>query len=178
MSGLFYLLIIIISVNKVNIRTALATDASLISDLANKIWWQAYESILSEEQILFMLKDMYDPAVLSSQISNGVLFDIVEYANKAYGFISTMPKEKHSGIYRIEKIYILKEAQGLGIGKKLINHVEEIAREKGFTTLELNVNRNNPAIGFYEKEGFKIVKEVNIPYHHFILNDYIMQKSI
>ena len=163
---------------EITIRPALVADAQLISKLANKIWWQAYAPILSEEQISFMLKEIYEPAALSSQISNGVLFDIVESNNKAYGFISAMPKEKHPRIYRIEKLYLLKEVQGLGIGKKLINHIEEIARNREFSTLELNVNRNNPASHFYEKEGFKIVKEVDIPYHHFTLNDYIMQKSI
>ncbi len=164
--------------NKVNIRTALATEAMLISDLANEIWWQAYSSILSEEQISFMLKEIYDPALLTRQIKEGDLFHIAESDNKACGFISAMPKEKQSEIYRIEKLYILKEAQGLGIGKKLIGNIEEIARNKGFSALELNVNRNNPASKFYEKVGFKIVKEVDIPYHHFTLNDYIMLKSI
>lgn len=163
---------------EITIRPALVVDAQLISNLANKIWRQAYASILSEEQISFMLKEIYEPAVLSSQISNGVPFHIAEYDNKAYGFISAMPKEKHPRIYRIEKLYILKEAQGLGIGKKLINRIEDLAKNKGSSTLELNVNRNNPATKFYEKEGFKIIKEADIPYHHFILNDYIMQKSI
>lgn len=164
--------------NNANTRAALGADALLISELANKIWWQAYSSILSEEQISFMLNEIYNPAVLSSQINKGVLFHIVESDSKAWGFISAMPKEKQSKIYRIEKLYILKEAQGLGIGKKLISHIEEIARNRGFSTLELNVNRENPAKYFYEKEGFKIVKEIDIPYYHFTLNDYIMQKSI
>lgn len=178
MSGLFYLPYNYLTVIKVNIRSALATDALLISELANKIWWQAYASIISEEQIRFMLKEMYEPAFLSSQINKGIPFYIAELDNKACGFISALPKEKQDKIYRIEKIYLLKETQGLGIGKKLINHVEEIAKNRGFSTLELNVHRNNPATKFYQKEGFKIVKEVDIPYHHFILNDYIMQKGI
>lgn len=163
---------------EINIRAALAADAQLISKLANKIWWLAYFPILTEEQIRFMLKEMYDQAVLSSQINNGTLFNIVESDNKACGFISAMPKENPSKIYRIEKLYLLKEVQGLGIGKKLISHIEGIARNRGFSILELNVNRSNPAKHFYEKEGFKIVKEIDIPYHHFTLNDYIMQKSI
>lgn len=164
--------------NNVNIRTALATDALLISDLAIKIWWQAYPSILSEEQISFMLKEMYNPALLRHQINEGVPFHIAELNTNASGFISAMPKENQRQIFRIEKLYILKEAQGIGLGKKLILHVQELAKNNGFTTLELNVNRNNPALKFYDKEGFRIVKEVDIPYHQFLLNDYVMQKSI
>jgi ribosomal protein S18 acetylase RimI-like enzyme len=165
-------------VNKVNIRTGLSSDALLIGELANKIWWQAYPSIISEEQIRFMLKEMYNPALLISQINEYAPFYIAETDDQACGFISALPKEKQDKIYRIEKIYLLKEIRGQGIGKKLINHVEEIARNRGFSILELNVNRNNPATKFYQKEGFKIVKEIDIPYHHFTLNDYVMQKRI
>ena len=161
-----------------NIRVALATDALLISELANKIWWQAYSSILSNEQITVMLTEMYDPEILSTQINKGILFYIAEYKGKACGFISATPKDNHLQIYRIEKLYILKEAQGLGVGKQLIKHIEELASKRGFSTIELNVNRNNPAVKFYEKQGFNIIKEIDIPYHHFTLNDYIMQKSI
>lgn len=164
--------------HQITIRTAQATDASLINELANKIWWQAYPTIISEQQIHFMLQEMYRPDFLSAKIKEGVPFYIAELDGQACGFISALPKENHSVIYRIEKIYIQKESQGLGIGKKLINYIEEIVKNKGFTTLELNVNRNNPAKYFYQKEGFKIVEEVDIPYHHFILNDYIMQKTI
>lgn len=164
--------------NEITIRTALATDASLISELADKIWWQAYPSIISEEQIRFMLKEMYNANLLISQINEYATFYIAETDGQACGFISALPKEKQDKIYRIEKIYLLKEIRGLGIGKKLLNHVEEIARNRGFSILELNVNRNNPATKFYQKEGFKIVKEIDIPYHHFTLNDYVMQKRI
>src|SRR5690554_2616780 len=142
---------------QITIRTALATDAILISELANKIWWQAYASILSEEQIRFMLQEMYCPILLTAQISQRVPSYIADAGGQACGFISAIPKEKQDNIYRIEKLYILKETQGLGIGKKLIGHIENIARNRGFSTLELNVNRNNPAKFFYEKAGFKIV---------------------
>lgn len=164
--------------NRINIRTAVPTDALLISELANKIWWQAYSTILSEEQIHFMLKEMYGPAFLTAKIKDGVPFYIAEMDGQACGFISALAKDNESEIYRIEKLYVLVEVQGLGIGKKLINDIAEIAKSEGFATLELNVNRNNPARHFYEKEGFKIIEEVDIPYHHFTLNDYIMHKNI
>ena len=47
-----------------------------------------------------------------------------------------------------------------------------------FSTLELNVNRNNPAKDFYAKNGFKIVEEIDIPLDKFWLNDYVMTKNI
>jgi ribosomal protein S18 acetylase RimI-like enzyme len=164
--------------NSILFRAAIAADAKLISNLANTIWWHAYTPILSEEQIRFMLKEIYNPETISAQINAGIHFTIAEKNKNAIGFTSFKPKENESSIYRIEKLYLLPETHGMGIGKKLLKHVEEIAKKKAFTTLELNVNRNNPALEFYKKEGFTIIKEVDIPYYHFVLNDYIMQKSI
>jgi ribosomal protein S18 acetylase RimI-like enzyme len=43
----------------------------------------------------------------------------------------------------------------------------------------LNVNRNNiKAKQFYERQGFHIIAEVDIPYRSYILNDYIMEKVL
>ena len=68
--------------------------------------------------------------------------------------------------------------QGNGSGKKLITHISELAKSKGGKILELNVNRGNTAHHFYRKIGFDIHQTVDIPYHHFILNDYVMRKNL
>lgn len=47
------------------------------------------------------------------------------------------------------------------------------------TVLELNVNRQNKARIFYEKFGFVIVEEKDIPIGNgYFMNDYVMQKVI
>ena len=44
--------------------------------------------------------------------------------------------------------------------------------------LELNVNRQNIAVGFYKKLGFNIVAEEDISIGNgFFMNDYVMQIS-
>jgi ribosomal protein S18 acetylase RimI-like enzyme len=39
----------------------------------------------------------------------------------------------------------------------------------------LNVNRYNPAKDFYEKLGFKIILEEDIPIGQYWMNDYVMR---
>lgn len=48
----------------------------------------------------------------------------------------------------------------------------------GAKRLVLNVNRNNPTVHFYEKLGYTIGEIIDIPYYDFVLNDYIMVKSL
>ena len=56
--------------------------------------------------------------------------------------------------------------------------INEISKE-GVKYLELNVNRENKAIGFYKKLGFTIIAEEDIPIGNgFFMNDYVMQISL
>ena len=55
----------------------------------------------------------------------------------------------------IERIYILPQCQGLGIGKLMINKAKEIAIEEQYPILWLGVwEENKAAIRFYKREGF------------------------
>jgi ribosomal protein S18 acetylase RimI-like enzyme len=52
-------------------------------------------------------------------------------------------------------------------------------KTQGATTLQLNVNRNNPAKIFYEKLGFAVLNEEDIDIGNgYFMNDYVMQKMI
>lgn len=167
-----------IPMSVITLRPCIPTDAGLISEIAHKSWWHTYRPFLSKEQICFMLTELYEPSLLSQNIDRGIDFLMAEINKQAVGFISFIPKANSSRIYRIEKLYLVEEAQGIGVGKALIKEVMQYAREQRFNILELNVNRYNPAVSFYEKQGFKVVEEVDIPYHQFVLNDYVMQKNI
>lgn len=153
-------------------------DAERINAIAHKSWWSTYATFLPEEQIDFMLNELYNPAVLRKQIEEGIGFLIIELESQPVGFVSFTRKADSTKIFRIEKLYLLKEAQGCGLGKALVDEVAELAKQDGFEFLELNVNRSNPAYHFYIKQGFTVVKEVDIPYYHFTLNDYILQKEV
>lgn len=67
----------------------------------------------------------------------------------------------------IERVYVLKRFQGLGIGKFLLWKAFDIAREEGFRKIWLGVwEKNHRAIDFYLKHGFTEFGE-----HTFVLGD-------
>lgn len=150
-------------------------DIPVIHELAEEIWWPTYRPILSDEQISFMLKNIYSLDALREQMENDVQFILVkrDEADVAFAGYSL-----EGGLLKIHKIYILPSEQGKGTGKKLLEYLNEIALKSGITQLELNVNRANPALGFYQKVGFEIIETVDIPYYEFVLNDYVMRKEV
>jgi GNAT superfamily N-acetyltransferase len=160
------------------IRDATVSDIGVIHQLAHEIWWPAYKNIISDEQIVFMLDRIYSEAALKQQMDEGVNFLIAEYDDKPSGFAAYSLTEPFEMIFKLHKLYILPSEQGKGTGRELLDRVGELARKQLGTILELNVNRSNPALGFYKKSGFEIWKTVDIPYYQFFLNDYVMRKKL
>ena len=164
--------------SNITIRQAKFTDALIIHELAHEIWWPTYQDYIPHGQIKLMLALIYSENALREQMEAGQRFSIVLRDDNLVGFVGFWPKPSATDILRIEKIYIHPSEQGKGTGRLLIDHVSQIARVANIHSLELNVNRNNPAKTFYEKQGFVIVAEVDVPYHNYVLNDYIMQKQL
>lgn len=158
------------------IRKASTDDLNLLCKLAHGIWWESYKGILSDVQIAFMLEKMYSQASIQNQMNAGAVFIIIRQDEEAMGFASYQFTEV--GILRIHKLYFLKSAQGKGLGKAVIAYVENVAKSQNAHAIELNVNRGNPAYHFYLKQGFSVREEVDIPYYQFVLNDYVMRKTL
>lgn len=61
------------------------------------------------------------------------------------------------GIGKVERICVLKEQRGTGVGKVLMDRIEQYAHEQGIASLKLNAQTQ--AIPFYTKLGYEIVSE-------------------
>lgn len=163
-----------------SIKKASTSDCTLIHELASQIWGPTYHSILSEGQLNYMFEMMYSTEHIREQMSElGHLYFIVYADEKPAGYLSI---EKISDDkYIFQKIYALPELHGRGIGRYLIEqgiaYIKSI--HSGPFTIELYVNRENPAIGFYEHMGLKkiAIRDHNIGNGYF-MNDYIMAMKV
>ncbi|HUR66471.1 MAG TPA: GNAT family N-acetyltransferase [Chitinophagaceae bacterium] len=159
------------------LRRAYEKDIPLIRELTMKVWPQTYSTILTPEQIEYMLKLMYSEQSLSTQMKEQQEFIIVDDGKEPVGFASFSLSSP--GVYKLHKIYILPSIQGKGAGKFVINEITKAILRKGGTTLQLNVNRNNKAKDFYERAGFTVIKEEDIDIGNgYFMNDYVMEKKI
>jgi ribosomal protein S18 acetylase RimI-like enzyme len=84
-----------------------------------------------------------------------------------------------SGVYKLHKLYVDTNIQGKGIGRKLMDYIEEKLQANKGTALRLNVNRYNKARHFYEKIGFVIIGEEDANLGNGVLQeDYVMEKKL
>lgn len=80
----------------------------------------------------------------------------VGYAIYCYNFSSF---EMCKGLY-LEDIFLLPEYRGKGIGKRLFDHIEGIARQEGCARMEwVCLNWNESALNFYRNRGVQSLRE-------------------
>ena len=161
------------------IRRATIKDVETIRSLAKEIWYDTYLPILAEAQLEYMLGEIYSTKKLSTQIKNNEqTFLVLIEDEQIVAFAAYSPREENPDIYKLHKIYCLPATQGKGYGKVLINTVCDAVIKAGKHILELNVNRHNTAKDFYEKMGFKVIYEEDVPIGPYYMNDYVMRKEL
>jgi len=162
----------------IEIRPATPEDVPGIARLARETWMNAYTGIIPPAQIEFMLAERYDLARLCGDINDPEKWiDLAFCAGCFAGFAAC---EICAGEYKLDKLYVHPDWQQQGVGGALIGHVLERARTLGYPTMILAVNRRNEkAIAAYTKLGFTLretkVTEIG---HGFVMDDYILEKSI
>jgi ribosomal protein S18 acetylase RimI-like enzyme len=164
----------------ISIVTATANDYKTIQSVAHQTWPTTYGKILSKAQLDYMLDAFYNEEALKDSVANkGHYFVVAKEGEQILGFVSYEHNYEQKKQTKIHKIYILPETQGKGIGKKLIDYVESVAKDKHSIALSLNVNRFNTALNFYQKLGFEVVEQVNIELEHgYLMEDYVMIKKL
>jgi ribosomal protein S18 acetylase RimI-like enzyme len=124
-----------------------------------------------------MLELIYSHSSLEKQMENGSQFIFVYEDEEPVGFAAYF--EKGPSVYKLDKIYILPSRQGKGTGKFMIDYIINDIKGKGAQSLQLQVQRQNKARGFYEKLGFVVLcaKDFDIG-NGFVMDDYIMEKKL
>jgi len=159
-----------------NIVVATKEQLAIVKNLAYKIWPNAYETILSKAQLDYMLEMIYSIDSLEKQFNNGHIFLLIEDNQNFIGFASYEINCNNSNKTKLQKLYVLPEIQGKGIGKQVIDYIKEKVVLSNNLALFLNVNKFNKAKDFYQKYGFQIIKEEIIDIgNNYIMDDYVME---
>jgi diamine N-acetyltransferase len=151
-------------------------DWETIQELAYTIWPSWYSRILSAEQIEYMLRELYNPEALKARHDAGERYFLLQRGTNPIGFFAVQALDRHR--MKLEKLYLLEEERGQHLGRYMLAEAESLARNAGHTILTLNVNRFNSSFHFYEKEGYQIQTQVDIPFGPFVLNDFILEKHL
>lgn len=161
---------------KITFKKAGENDIPVIAALAERIWKKHYITIITMDQIKFMLKKMYSPEALKKQMDVQHVFTLVYLDENPVGYISLSTKNGKN--YFLHKFYVEVEEQAKGIGTQFFHYI--LGTLENVETIELTVNRQNfKAINFYFKNGFVIKETADFDIGGgYFMNDFVMIKKI
>ena len=164
----------------ISIAAARVDDLATVARLAGVIWRRHYPGIITHEQIDYMLARGYSDAALRRFLDEpGAGLAVARIGDAIAGFAAWCRAEAPATT-KLDKLYVLPERHGHGVGRRLLSHVEDAARGDGAQTLVLNVNKRNAAsIAFYRRCGFAVREAVVVDIGEgFVMDDYVMAKPL
>ncbi|MEQ8690645.1 MAG: GNAT family N-acetyltransferase [Pseudomonadales bacterium] len=90
--------------------------------------------------------------------NGGTIIEVAEHAGQVQGVIVVTLREElmsHAPSAHLEAIVVHPDARGIGLGQRLLDRSEALAREHGAQSLSLHVFANNHrARALYQSSGF------------------------
>lgn len=159
--------------NDIEILRAERSDVFRLQDIGKKTFSETFSEYNSGENMRAYLDDKFSEEELRSQLDAefsqfyfAVLKKrIIGYLKINFGNAQTELKDEKG--LEIERIYVLKEFHGQGVGQLLYERALTISKDRDVDFIWLGVWEKNPrAIHFYTKNGF-----VEFGKHVFRLGD-------
>ncbi len=160
--------------NGLQLLRAKKEDIPEIARLAHIVWHQHYPSIISVDQISYMLEMMYSDKSLNEQmIIKGHVFYFIRQNNTNIGFISVSKIENVNNGYFIQKFYLDQTLAGKGSGTEAHHELVKLLQP---SLMRLTVNRQNyKSVNFYFKNGFTIESVADFDIGNgYVMNDFVM----
>lgn len=147
---------------QITIRKVEIVDLEDLRDIAIQTFREAFASENKEEDINHYIENNLSPGQLRSElVSNESIFFFAETQKGVSGYLKINWGKSQTEIgakegLEIERIYVLKEFQGEGLGRKLFEKALSVAKSMSKEYIWLGVwEHNSKAIQFYERNGFK-----------------------
>lgn len=146
-------------------------DLRELKAFAAPIWRECYNGVVGASHTEMLIEKYFDYDNIVKFSENGMIYENVLLNGKKIGFIAYMINSEH--LY-LDKLYFLSDYRG----RHLSHYVFEHLAKAGGLPIRLNVNRGNErAVKAYKANGFKVIREENIPQKGgFVNTDYVMEK--
>jgi len=168
------------------IKKCTLADVKTLQKVCRDTFTETFEEQNTKEDMEKFLEESYGLEILERELSdvNSMTYLALNDEGKALGYLKlnvgdAQTEEGYDDSLEIQRIYILKEAKGQGIGTEFMKIAEKTAKDMGLSYIWLGVwEFNYAAQKFYQGKGFTKFSE-----HVFVLGDdrqadFLMKKEL
>lgn len=162
--------------NEVRHLTRQEVDA--VCALARTVWQATYPTLISQAQIDAMLADRYSAERIRAQLDDPR--HAWWGARRSAALVGFAHAVQDGADCKLDKLYVHPANQRLGTGSRLLQAVQDWARQRQARRLWLQVNRGNTqAIAAYRKYGFRIVESRVFDIGQgYVMDDHVMEQAL
>lgn len=116
----------------ISITQAIESEINVIKSMADVVFRDTYSSILTAEQVEYMMEWMYSKQSIEKQFSYLHSFFIAWRNGIPVGYMSIQKEsitEDNITVYHLHKLYVMPEWQGRGVGELLFKQAHKYASE-------------------------------------------------
>ncbi|GJM29611.1 MAG: N-acetyltransferase [Cyclobacteriaceae bacterium] len=170
---------------KLLIKVACTKDSAALSRLGKETFEETYASYNNQASFKKYIKASFSKDATLKQLEDaGNFFLLAQLNKKSIGYAKLRENnkpfhDKTINAVELERIYVLKDYQGEGVGKNLLEDCLAFAKLRKYPVMWLGVwEQNLSALKFYQRQGFVVFGS-----HKFDLggeeqNDYLMKKDM
>jgi ribosomal protein S18 acetylase RimI-like enzyme len=169
----------------VNIRQLGTDDLERLQQISRLTFTETFSEYNSEENMRSYLNNNLSVEKLGEELKNpDSSFYFAEMRGTVIGYLKlnmgvAQNEWKEDTGMEIERIYVLKEYHGHKIGQLLFEKAISIARSMEMQYVWLGVwEKNERAIAFYTKNGFKVVGQHLFKLGDDVQMDYMMKRTL
>jgi ribosomal protein S18 acetylase RimI-like enzyme len=150
------------TLSDVHIERVFPQDAATLQLVSRQTFYEAFSAANNAQDMQSYLDHQLSIEQLTFELNQaGSEFYFALYMQEVIGYLKinvgdAQTELKDKKAMEIERIYVLKEFYGLGVGQMLCDYAIHLARYKDLHYVWLGVwEENHRAIRFYEKNGFE-----------------------
>ena len=167
------------------IRTATVTDAEPLRTLSRETFYKKWLSTNTEKDLQTYMDEFFSLEKIQEELNDTDVTYLLAQSEKQLIGYCKINRNKTEGELNarrpieVQRMYVLEEFIGNGIGKQLMHKALEIARAEKFDTVWLGVWENNiPAVNFYKSFGFDFYGAHDFVLGEDITTDLLMKKVL
>ncbi|KAI1333142.1 acyl-CoA N-acyltransferase [Xylariaceae sp. FL0255] len=168
---------------------ATVADAEAIAQVGVETWTESYGWSISAADLAAFLEESYsvkriladleDPAKETFVARDSVTGRVLGFGQLIRNITESCIPGDPATHAELCRLFIGKDAQGKGVGSKIVAAIEAQAREEGFKQLWLSVWENaHRQQGLYERLGYVRVGTMKFPAGSHIHTDFVCTKSL
>ena len=170
---------------KIKIEQANSSDANLIHVLGAVTFYEAYCAQDEPPDLANYIVAAFNPEQVKRELADAdSTFFIAFLDGKAVGYAKLRDNQKVDCVktlntIELQRIYILQQIYGRGVGEQLLARCLDEAARKNRDTLWLSVwEENLRAQKFYAKHNFEFVGNISFPYGSQVGTNLVLEKRL